>query len=194
MKWYTIGSITIPVSQLALGITFLLIGAYLWWKKEKDLLDVYGNTVFLFIIVWKFSIIIFSFSMVIEAPMSLLYFNGGERGLWLAVMAALMYMAWKWSPQQWYDGVKIWMMVIVLFEMLLAMLSGQAGLLDTIRLAGGAMALSFLIRAPLQVLWLFTLWQLLFESWAGEVVSTTGLLYIGVTIYFVMIRRKQNIG
>ncbi|PAQ13628.1 hypothetical protein CD798_14580 [Bacillaceae bacterium SAOS 7] len=194
MEWYTIGSLTVPASQLALGLAFLLIALYLWWKKEKDLLDVYGNTVLLFILVWKFSIALFSFSLVIEAPMSLLYFNGGDRGFWLAVMVAFIYIAWKWPRQQWYDEIKIWLIVITLFELLLAMLSGQVGLFNILRLTGGILAVSFFMKAPLQALLLFTLWQLLFESWEGAIFSTNGLLYIGVAIGFILIRRGKTVG
>ncbi|MGM7634521.1 hypothetical protein [Bacillus sp. Hm123] len=194
MKWYTIGSLTVPVSQLALGLAFLLIALYLWWKKEKDLLDVYGNTVLLFILVWKFSIALFSFSLVIEAPMSLLYFNGGDRGFWLAVIVAFIYIAWKWPIYERHEAIKLWLIVITLFELLVAILSGQVELFDILRLTGGVLAVSFFMKSPLQVLLLFTLWQLLFESWEEAVFSANGLLYIGVAIGFILIRRREAVG
>ncbi|WP_203363243.1 hypothetical protein [Bacillus sp. REN10] len=193
MRWYTIGALTVPASQLAFVLAFLLLSFYLWCKKEKKIVDLYGNAVFLFILVWKFSIVIFSFSIVMEAPMSLLYFNGGGKGFWLAFIIVCLYVFWKWPRQQWNDAIQIWLMMIVLFEGLLAMLNGQAGGLDLFRFAGGAAALAFFRRSPLQVLMLFTLWQLLFESWAGNLFSMNGLSYSVMAVYFVMLRRK-NVG
>lgn len=44
---------------------------------------VYGDAVFTFIVVWKFSIIVTDFKAVIAQPFSLLYFNGGTMGVLL---------------------------------------------------------------------------------------------------------------
>ncbi|WP_120461936.1 peroxiredoxin family protein [Paenibacillus aceti] len=50
------------------------------------------NAVFIWIIVWKASLILFDFQGVIRHPQSLLFFSGGIRGVWLASIVVLAYL------------------------------------------------------------------------------------------------------
>lgn len=49
------------------------------------------NALILGFFTWKFSLIIFDPLSVIQHPMSLLYFSGGEKGLWLAIAFSIIY-------------------------------------------------------------------------------------------------------
>ncbi len=49
------------------------------------------NALVLGFLIWKLSLIIFDPKSVIQHPMSLLYFSGGEKGLWLAFAISTIY-------------------------------------------------------------------------------------------------------
>ncbi len=55
--------------------------------KEKFL-----NAMFLSFFIWKFSVIAFDPVSVIEDPLSLIYFHGGEKGIWLAGTISAVYL------------------------------------------------------------------------------------------------------
>ncbi|MHA0857228.1 hypothetical protein [Paenibacillus sp. CMAA1364] len=59
---------------------------------DRIIIDKYVNAFILTIIIWKMSIIIFDPISVIEQPISLLYFNGGDKGLWLGLLTACIYL------------------------------------------------------------------------------------------------------
>lgn len=86
MDYLSIGSINIPYSWLAfLGAVFI---SEWMTKKNKDAqLDAY---LFLYIIIWKLSYIIFYFDAFINAPLSVLYFDGGMKGHYLAIFVTVL--------------------------------------------------------------------------------------------------------
>lgn len=192
MNWFTVGSLTVPASQLAVLAAFIIAGLAVWLKKDKGLLDFYGNSVFLFVALWKASVVLFSFQLVIQAPLSLLYFNGGWKGIWLGLIAVCIYIIWKCPSEKWVQAAWIWMVFIFSYELVFPVLTGQAGIWTIIQLAGG-----LLLAVPLgqisRTIWLFTLWQLLFESLTAELFSQSSLLYVGMALFFGLITRRDFI-
>ncbi|WP_438350822.1 hypothetical protein ACP8HI_09345 [Paenibacillus sp. FA6] len=77
---------------------------------EGNISDKFGNALILGFVTWKCSIIIFDPVSVIQYPMSLVYFNGGDKGLWLAVIISLLYL-WIRTRK---DGTSIMMNLDVL--------------------------------------------------------------------------------
>ncbi|MGG2198033.1 redoxin domain-containing protein [Paenibacillus validus] len=51
------------------------------------------NALLVWVLVWKLSLLLLDFRAVLENPMSLLYFNGGRRGVWLAWLLSAGYAA-----------------------------------------------------------------------------------------------------
>ncbi|MBP1992144.1 TlpA disulfide reductase family protein [Paenibacillus eucommiae] len=72
--------------------------------------DKFVSALILGFFTWKFSLIIFDPASIIAYPMSLLYFSGGERGLWLAVAVSVLFL-WVRSRK---DGTSIKMNLDVL--------------------------------------------------------------------------------
>ena len=66
-------------------------------KKALDIrmLDALWNGFFVFLMVWKASYALFHPINVIQHPMSLLYFTGGDKGVMLGVISVLLYFFWK---------------------------------------------------------------------------------------------------
>ncbi|MFK2825483.1 hypothetical protein QYG89_07250 [Bacillus sp. B190/17] len=193
MNWFTIGSLTIPAVQLAVLAAFIIAAGVLWFKKDKLFLHFYENAVLIFIVIWKLSIVLFSFSLVKQAPLSLLYFNGGWKGIWLGIFFVYGYTLWKCPLERRTQAAWIWMLIVVSFEIILPLLTGQAGGTAFIQLAGGLVLLVRPLQEVRGVIWLFTLWQLLFESWTAELFSNSGLLYIGTALFFTFMMRREPI-
>jgi len=59
--------------------------------RERQTGDAW-NAVFLWLLVWKGSLFLFDPAGVIAQPLSLLFFSGGTRGIWLASLIALAYL------------------------------------------------------------------------------------------------------
>lgn len=62
---------------------------------RKPILELVGSGAILGFMVWKFSYALFSPLKVWEYPASLLYFSGGERGLWLAAACVAVYAVYR---------------------------------------------------------------------------------------------------
>ncbi|WP_289137604.1 hypothetical protein [uncultured Brevibacillus sp.] len=96
---FQIGPFILKMSMLAAVIS-LACGFFvvtLRLKKEKvertAIIEMLSNAVFLAFLIWKLSYVLFHFSKAIENPSSILYFSGGESGIWLAALAVAIYMA-----------------------------------------------------------------------------------------------------
>ncbi|HIW32966.1 MAG TPA: TlpA family protein disulfide reductase [Candidatus Paenibacillus intestinavium] len=65
---------------------------------DKELLLSYAwNSLFLWIIIWKGSLLLFDPMSVIRYPQSLLFFDGGTKGFWLATFVAISYMGYRYQ-------------------------------------------------------------------------------------------------
>lgn len=105
-EWFSIRTLTLPATAVALLAAFFIVWLVLRVQFPKKWSGVYGDAVFTFILVWKFSIIITDFKAVIAQPFSILYFNGGTMGVILGVMAASLQLWWKRKKLQ-FDATGI---------------------------------------------------------------------------------------
>ncbi|MFX3673919.1 MAG: hypothetical protein ACE3JQ_05695 [Paenisporosarcina sp.] len=100
-EWFIIKSLTVPSSWIAVLIALIVTGIVLWRVFGKNTEDWYSDAAILFLLVWKLSVVITDFDMVLESPLSILYFNGGETGLYLGLFAALIRLFWQLRRQDW---------------------------------------------------------------------------------------------
>lgn len=94
-EWFSIRALTLPATAIALLASFVIVWLVLRVQFPKIWSGVYGDAIFTFILVWKFSVIITDFQSVIAQPLSLLYFNGGTVGVLLGTAAILVQLWWK---------------------------------------------------------------------------------------------------
>lgn len=73
---------------LAVVIAFILASVVYRVAFKETTSDWYGNSFFYYVLIWKFSYILFHFSLFIDYPMSVLYYNGG----WLGHILALLFL------------------------------------------------------------------------------------------------------
>lgn len=55
---------------------------------DQPIIETIENSLIIVLVVWKFSLILFEPVKVVNNPLALLYFSGGEYGIWLAVVVA----------------------------------------------------------------------------------------------------------
>lgn len=114
--------------------------------------DKYISAVVIGFVVWKLSLFLFDPASVIQYPMSLLYFSGGDKGLVLGIAAALVYIWWR-SRQ---DSTSLHINIDVLIPGLLA----GIGLYQLLQLTLTRTAILFhsliaLFALSAALLWLF---------------------------------------
>lgn len=105
-EWFSFRTLTLPATAVALLVAFIIVWLVLRIQFPKKWAEVYGDAVFTFILVWKFSIIVTDFKAVIAQPVALLYFNGGTIGVLLGVMVASLQLWWKRQKLQ-FDAAGI---------------------------------------------------------------------------------------
>ncbi|MEH7177945.1 peroxiredoxin family protein [Neobacillus vireti] len=91
MKWIVLGI------AIVIGFIFLKLWLLHSHKNEagKQLFDLALNSVFLGFLFWKGSQLLLEPKLIIESPLSLLYFTGGTKGLILGALGALIYFLFK---------------------------------------------------------------------------------------------------
>ncbi len=93
-EWYTIKALSLPSSWIAFLSSMLIVGLLLWKVYRKEVASIYADAVLTLILVWKFSVIVTDFSIVIKHPLTILYFNGGMIGF---VIGLLFMLATLWK-------------------------------------------------------------------------------------------------
>ena len=87
-EWYSIRTLTLPATAVALLITFFIVWLILRLQFSKKWSELYSDAIFTFIIVWKLSLLVTDFKTVVNNPITLLYFNGGTMGVLLGAIVA----------------------------------------------------------------------------------------------------------
>ncbi|WP_172369915.1 hypothetical protein [Sporosarcina jiandibaonis] len=89
-KLFIIGNTTVPSSWVALVLACALAYLAIRLRFGKRISSVLADSIFYFVLVWKLSVILTDFENVIKSPLSIIYFNGGEVGLYLGLLAGMV--------------------------------------------------------------------------------------------------------
>lgn len=190
MKWYTVGSASIPASWIAIVIAVLLTSIFLYFRKNRFVSDLFGNAIFIWLFIWKFSVILFQFKLSISNPLSILYFSGGIKGYWLGMTLAFVYAYLKLRkhPHEKSSFVAAWVCVITFYEATSAFLVGESYVRMIILLVIGTLFIIFFLQKGDKKYWseqLFTLFigiQAIQFSFRGELFTTEMGTYILMVI------------
>ncbi len=192
MNWYTIGSFTFPSTWAAVLISFLITGITLHFLfKKEQAADWYSNVAFVFIVTWKFSVILFYFQMSIKHPMTILYFDGGIKGYWLAIIAVLIYLFYAKIKQAQIIAVA-WLMTVSVYELIYALLENIPLWMTILHVTGNILLFIMLLKKKqfsqwlIQIIILFTAFQLFTYSLRGELLSIPVLTYITIALFLVV--------
>lgn len=86
---------TLPATNVAF-ISAILMSALLWkFIYKGKLASWYVDSFIVYVAAWKFSYIIFSYSLFIDNPFTILYFDGGVKGQIIGLVAASVYLYTK---------------------------------------------------------------------------------------------------
>ena len=110
-EWFIIKSLTVPSSWVAVLLALILTGIVVWRVFGKETEDWYSDAAILFLLVWKLSVVVTDFDMILDSPLSILYFNGGETGLYLGVLAALGRLFWQLRRKGWPERELVAMLI-----------------------------------------------------------------------------------
>ena len=117
MTYVSLGQVNIPIAWLA----FLLAIFYSDFRSRKASVatnKLLEHLVFTYILVWKFSYILFSLSDFIKAPLSLVYFDGGLRGHILALVVLAFILFRKRQILVWADIWIYWARVVAIINVI----------------------------------------------------------------------------
>lgn len=95
------GPFLIKMSMLSIALPILLAYVAVHFRlrtekvQRKTIFELITSSLLLAFLVWKFSYVLFYPAKVWAQPASLLYFSGGDRGIWLAVLAVSVYLVAK---------------------------------------------------------------------------------------------------
>jgi hypothetical protein len=130
-EWFIIKSLTVPSSWIAVLLALILTGFVLWRVFGKETEDWYSDAAILFLLVWKLSVIVTDFDMIVDSPLSILYFNGGDTGLYLGLIAALSNLFWQFRRKDWPERELVAMLVAMvmvqsLYQLFMVLLNEAA--------------------------------------------------------------------
>ncbi len=204
--WLSIGSLSFQASWAAITIAFFLTTALLYLFKEKSFADYYSNAIFIFILTWKLSVILFQFKLSIQNPFTILYFNGGIRGYWLGIAASLIYLfiASK-GKKQCPANINInglfqsWLMTVSIYELIMSIFQDHNWWFMVILIL---INMSFIVMTVLkskQIQWqyqlviLFTSIQVLIYSIMNNLFSAPIITYILIAVLLSIIKRIRGV-
>ncbi|MDE5413478.1 prolipoprotein diacylglyceryl transferase family protein [Alkalihalobacterium chitinilyticum] len=121
-EFFSLGPIQLPTKWIFIGLGF--VAAYVAMKirlkqsmlKEKLLIDSIFNVVLIGWIVWKLSYVLFHPVYAFTNPLGILYFNGGRKGLILALLVGCIYLYYQSIKHK----LKLTVFIDLLFTGLLA--------------------------------------------------------------------------
>ncbi|WP_342599919.1 redoxin domain-containing protein [Psychrobacillus sp. FSL H8-0483] len=99
-EWYKIFSLTVPSTWIAFILAAVLTGFILYVKFGKETSSQFGDILFVFLFVWKFSVLFTDFSNVIKHPWMLLYFSGEQTGVYIGVVSVILYILYRQLRQK----------------------------------------------------------------------------------------------
>ncbi|MGM9943931.1 MAG: TlpA disulfide reductase family protein, partial [Lysinibacillus sp.] len=181
MTYIDIGNATLPALWVSVVVALLLLSFFCRKNKRmKDLTDV----VFTYVLVWKLSYIPLSFSAFIAAPLSVLYFSGGQIGHVLGVIAGAMQLYRKRNIDE--DLLNVWGKLFVMIFVVHALLVKELPILIL-----GAVMLVIWWRKPTMLAHVLTVF---FLQLATEWSSVTVITYVlGVVVMYGWMKYKQQL-
>ncbi|UAL49299.1 hypothetical protein [Sutcliffiella horikoshii] len=126
-----LGPLLLKKSYLVLLFSCLLAYLYIaiYLRKKPEIVKTVENHIttglLIWILIFKFSIIIFRPSIIWTNPYGLLFFTGGTRGFYLAVFVTISYLFWKLHQ----SNIHIRTSAIILIPSIIIIISSYYGIM-----------------------------------------------------------------
>lgn len=121
MAYFQLFKLTIPSIWPAVILAFFVATLLYKLATSEKITDWFGNAFFTYIVVWKFSYILFYLPNFLKLPLGALYFNGGIKGHWVALLIIVLYvtfLAHKKYPQVTQQITPVLLLYVISFEFL----------------------------------------------------------------------------
>lgn len=198
MNYITFGRFTLPADLLA-AFAAIFIGALIYRVREKKSIDDwYWNSFFIYIAIYKLSYAVFNFKMFLDAPFSLLYFNGGTEGQILAFAGVAAYLYWvtrkKENTVQTKDYLPAYLFFFFLYWTGLFAFSEDflAAGVQAILLIGFLLFYFKKIQLTQEYAILFLMLEALILSLFSDLFSAENLLILALGIYLLVFQRLNK--
>lgn len=198
MNYITIGRFTLPTDLLA-AFAAIFLGALVYRiRNKKSIEDWYWNSFFLYIIISKLSYVLFNFSLFLDTPFSLLYFNGGTKGQILAFAGLAVYLFLTGKKQgngvSYKDFLPVYFTFFMIYQAALFALSQDftAALFQAVVLAGFLLFYFKDARFTPQFALLFLLLQALVSSLFSNLLATENLLILALGTILLAYQRMNK--
>lgn len=198
--YYTIVSLTAPSSWIALIIAFVVAYGAVRFRFGKKNAEALLDAFFYFIVVWKLSVLVVDFKLVLQSPLSLLYFNGGIVGYTLGIVGAAGKFLWDKKKGRMESSASLAVLTGVVlaqavFQVSMVFLNEGEWTAQVVTVVGFSLfSITFWINSQksvdwqLQLIGLFMFVHLFIASiQPGTLFNTALLTNIGIGIYFIWI-------
>lgn len=85
-SFFTIGSLSVPSSWIALMAAFIVAYSAVRLRYGKKHAEIIGDAFFYLVIIWKLSVVLTDFESVLRSPLAIVYFHGGVVGFYLGLL------------------------------------------------------------------------------------------------------------
>ncbi|WP_336045935.1 TlpA family protein disulfide reductase [Solibacillus ferritrahens] len=117
MTYLSLGQVNIPIAWLAFVIA-ILYSDFRNRHKDGATNKLIEHLLYTYIFIWKFSYIIFSGSDFFQAPLSLIYFDGGLKGHLSALVAVAFLLYRKRKVFDWEAGWMYWVRLAAVYQLI----------------------------------------------------------------------------
>lgn len=162
----------------------------------------YWNGASLYFLVWKLSYILFNFELFMETPLSIIFFNGGTKGHFLAltILAVyLLFIAGKKHPNIYEEAPQIILLYFFSYEVVInllesnatesvihfGILAGYLGILIILKKIGLHFSNQILILMVMVELLILSIFQSIFEK------ESLTFLWMGITTLLISRKFKE---
>lgn len=199
MSFISIGNLTINADWAAFLIALLL---YVLINKlvKRSRSGWFEDTVFTYILVWKFSYILFEFPLFLKNPLSALYFSGGVMGHILGVIVAILLFVWKIRKNNEEFQWRSWLFTFAGFYLVW---QGCSFILAKdyaigILAIGLYLFINYRMRENEQsyYVYLFILLNSMLLAYEDQLFSIKGWMFVGITLFalsFLIRKEMKNI-
>ena len=203
MTYVPIFHLTVPAVWIAVLLGAAVASLIMRFVLRNKTGEWYGNAITLYILVWKFSYILFNFDYFIDMPLSILYFNGGLYGhlLGIVLVTGYLVLAQKKHADLARQAPFAWLLFFLSYQTILQSLenNGVEAALHALLLVVSILAIRLLAKRAdvptgLLLVLLFT-FELLISSLFAPLLSwqnATVLLLAAVTIAMYMRFEKKG--
>ena len=124
MGYLTLGTWTIPYAWIAFLLAYLYVDVRNR-KAESQWPSAFENLLWVYLISWKASYIVFYWEPFLSAPISILYFDGGWKGHLIALAVTLFVFVQRKMIVGLSPLLKLWLRFIAMYHIIVSALAGQ---------------------------------------------------------------------